>query len=80
MPCPGEKPISTWRSATLLRPKCASSGQKQIIAEIERDNHPQAAETSRQLLATFCETVELMRAHLAELRDSSSFDEPLRNP
>lgn len=52
--------------------------QKQIIAEMERDNHPQAAETARQLLATFCETVELMRAHLAELRDSSSLDLRLR--
>jgi hypothetical protein len=31
---------------------------------------------ARQLLATFCETADLMRAHLAELRDSS-LDEPL---
>jgi hypothetical protein len=45
---------------------------------MERDNHPQAAEMARQLLATFCETADLMRAHLAELRDSSSLDEPLR--
>jgi hypothetical protein len=44
---------------------------------MERDNHPQAAEMARQLLATFCETADLMRAHLAELRDSS-LDEPLR--
>jgi hypothetical protein len=45
--------------------------QKQIIAEMERDNHPEAAERARDLMATFCRTIELMRAHLAELRASN---------
>src|SRR5689334_12085011 len=45
--------------------------QKQIIDEMERDDHPEAAERARNLLATFCRTLEVMRAHLAELRAST---------
>lgn len=44
--------------------------QRQIIAEMERDNHFEAARRARDLLATFCQTVKALRAHIANLQAS----------
>jgi hypothetical protein len=55
----------------MLRCEARIERQKQIIAEMERDNHPEGAERARDLMAIFCRTIELMRAHLAELRASN---------
>ncbi len=45
--------------------------QKQIVAGLERDHHPAAAERARVVLATLAQTLALMRSHLAALRDRS---------
>jgi hypothetical protein len=42
--------------------------QEQIVAEMTRDKHLEAAARARAVLATFCETLTLMRSHLATLR------------
>ncbi|WP_207537653.1 hypothetical protein [Sabulicella rubraurantiaca] len=38
--------------------------QRAIIEEMERDNHPKAAEIGRSTLQVLLSTLELMRGHL----------------
>lgn len=42
--------------------------QAEIIAEMERDNHPEAAAVGRGVLATFQNTLEALRDHFSLVR------------
>jgi capsule polysaccharide export protein KpsE/RkpR len=44
--------------------------QRQILVEMERDNHPHAAETAQKILATLENSLRLSHAQLDELRAS----------
>lgn len=48
------------------------SRQEEIIAEMDRDNHPHAAEMGRKLLATYREFLRLSREHLEAERAARS--------
>ncbi len=41
--------------------------QEQIVVEMDRDNHPRAAEMARQLLDTMTRYLENAKAHVARL-------------
>lgn len=40
-----------------------------VIEELDRDNHPEAAATAREMLAALQHTLDLMREHLSIKQD-----------
>jgi hypothetical protein len=45
--------------------------QERIVAEMARDDHPEAERVGKQVLARFERTLELMREHLETPRSAS---------
>lgn len=41
-----------------------------IIGEMDRDNHPQAAALGRAVLATYRQTLDILRTQLRQLREA----------